>query len=187
MKKTRIALLGIMTIFTSLHAMDETTPLDRSTPTKVQQVQASSNQCCGCGPQLPDWFDSCFGPVVTNIKTGQMDPYWVNSMSPLFQEIYENGMEDTHKSIIRAITKPCIFTRTLHGREERYNPILHWGALGAIPVGLAIAIPTALVSPDLGIAEYLIGGGSAIGCVGCLRSILAPICAKINYKHPTEG
>ncbi len=37
---------------------------------------------------LPDWYHPCFGPIVTNIKHFDLDPYWVNNRSAVFQEIY---------------------------------------------------------------------------------------------------
>lgn len=141
------------------------------------------DRCINC---LPAWYHPCFGPIVTNIKYLDCDPYWVDQRGALFQEIYRE-LEPFGRCVPRLIHKLWIVSRNHDGREDRYDPLLNWCAnlgwiacLTMVPIGL-----------DMG-AESITGGvligTSGTWCIaGCCTTAAWYALVKIHYDPPRPG
>ncbi len=145
-----------------------------------------------CVDSFPAWYHPCWGPIVTNIKYLDLDPYWVNNRSANFQEVYRE-VEPLCPSIgsggrmIREARKLCILSRAHDEREDRYDPLSNWcsnfgwlACLTMMPAGLWICAS----NPILGEALIEAGGGS--GLVGSCNVVWCAL-AKIHYDPPRPG
>jgi hypothetical protein len=193
--------IGALSFGTPTSATDETSePLHTTSPT----VALTHSTCWERGlDSLPDWYHPCFGPVVTNIKYFDLDPYWVEHRSPVFQEIYTElepfcslppGGICHPGRLWREARKLCIVSRTIDGREQRYNPFSNW----CDNVGIA----TCLTVVPAGFGMYYLGApASIVPCIGYWGATVGGIygglsiastavkcgLSKINYNPPTGG
>jgi hypothetical protein len=147
---------------------------------------------------LPEWYNPCLGPVVTNIKYFDLDPYWVNSRSPVFQEVYGELEPLTpgicrQGKILRNLRKLCIVSRTVEGVEQRYDPFSNWcdnvGCIACctlVPAGLGMLLsaPTIVVA-KAGLLLTIIGGSWC--CLGTCSTAMKCCLAKIHYGPPSGG
>ncbi len=145
-----------------------------------------------CVDSFPAWYNPLCGPVVTNIKYLDLDPYWVNNRSATFQEVYRE-VEPLCPSIgsggriIREARKLCIVSRVHDGREDRYDPLANccgnigWFAcLAMVPAGLWVYSS----NPILGEALMEAGGGCTL--LGSCNVVWCAL-AKIHYDPPRPG
>jgi hypothetical protein len=194
-------LLIALSVGTPTNAMDETSEPLHTTP---PPAPLASHTCWQTGlDSLPDWYHPCFGPAITNIKYFDLDPYWVNSRSPVFQEIYTEleplcsltpGGICHPGRIPRELRKLCIVSRTVDGREQRYNPFSNWCdnvgmamCCTVVPAGLAMIYGSggAIIPIEVGLYLTIIGGSWC--CVGCCSTAVKCGLSKIHYDPPRRG
>ncbi len=187
--------IGVLGFVTPISAMEDgSEPLTRAgtSPTMPHTPPTLGKRCLDT---LPDWYHPCFGPVVTNIKYFDLDPYWVNSRNDVFKEIYEELESCCSPSSIchpgripRELRKLCIVSRTHDEGEQRYNPFSNWcdnlgcaACLTMVPTGYAI------MGVNLFASGLLMIIGGCWCCIGTGSIAMKCCLAKIHYNPPTGG
>jgi hypothetical protein len=150
-----------------------------------------------CLETLPPWYHPYYGPIVTNIKHFDLDPYWVDRRSPVFQEIYTElePFCDLSPSgichpgrIPRELRKLCIVSRTYDGVEQRYNPCSNWcDNAGCIACLTIVPAGACVISSNPIVGQSLIGIGGSWCLAGSCATAVKCCLAKINYGPPPRG
>lgn len=189
-------LIGLFVLTSSINPTtpeEASQPLQQSLTRTTTQVALPHNGVDQCLKCFPNWYHPCLGPIVTNIKYFDCDPYWVENRSPIFREIYTEleplcltGLFPRGR-ILREIHKLCIVRDTFNGREDRYDPISNWCAnfgwlacMTMVPTGLGIGADTVT-------GGVLILTGSSWCITGCCLTAAWCALAKIHYEPRRPG
>jgi hypothetical protein len=194
-------LIRALSLITPTSATEEAAePLHTASPHVALHPSPTPPTCWERGlATLPDWYNPCLGPIVTNIKHFDLDPYWVNNRSASFQEIYNEiepccavglsiGNICHPGKFVREARKLCIITRTQGEVEHRYDPFSNWCNNLCLLGGVATAVAGgSIIDTNLLLGCQLLSSG--MGCCVISSGCLAFWCclAKIHYGPASGG